>query len=113
MDKSRFGLDKSKSNEFGKEALGMDQFCKLSKESQSLAMFKVLEENGKMLKSIISSEERRKHADYNDKVNTVEINVGGARLEVMLGVYYIEIIYLVPGTHHHPYTATRDQAIQG
>ena len=107
MDNHHYSLDRSNLNQ-----LGLDQFCKLSKESQSLAMFEVLEENRNMLESILSSGQRRNPNAYDHKVDTVEINIGGSIVEVILS-YYDNVPSTTPGTAHHHHTVARDQAVQG
>ena len=109
MDNPHYSLDKSNLSQ-----LGLDQFCKLSKESQSLAMFEVLEENRNMLELILSSGQRRNPNAYDDKVDTVEINIGGSIVEVILSYYDNDNVpSKTPGTTHHHHTVARDQAVQG
>ena len=46
--------------------LGPKQFHNLSKDSQSLAMFKILEENKQMLKALTLSETKRNQSIYDE-----------------------------------------------
>ena len=90
--------------------LGLDQFKRMNQDKQALAMFRILEENRTMLKQILSSEISSCSSSLSDHsshlssdhghtlpkfqghdLDTVHLNVGGGKFEVILFIDDLEV----------------------